>query len=618
MNSKMRKLIKLTLFAVIIAGLFIGFNFSNVFAAENTINCSNRFVTLVNPVRGRIMWGDRSLAPIKTQYESINKYKFPATWLLQYDSLIDGELRDYTKTFDSNQEIGVFLEVTPELTLKSRVVYPHAVDWANPAAIFLSGYSQSDRRKLIDKLFLDFKDFYGYFPKSVGAWWIDSYSLNYMKEKYGINAAMIVADQKTTDRYGVWGQWWGFPYFPSKANILIPAKGEETRADVAIIQWAQRHPDLAYGEGPVFSNYSFQANDYIRQGKSTIFFKDLINTYLNCENPVAQVTIGLETGMESIGFNDEYQRQLSFLWSLKNIKFLSMSKFAVEYEHLYPQINEFVLQGPKTKWILNKNERRNEKLGDLVKYSQQVSFSDYFIKDSSSFLDRRLTNEELSTNNESHYPFYVFFWLFISIFLLWKKKFEVWLYGTFFLMASFGLILKSGLRYGWFVFYGPVVSNLLIIQTAIVVATFILFYFLKSKHLRLLVILSFGLDYILSILRYSYFSGSHYLGVSVDALRFVGFKITPPFSVAFVNTDFISVIASSLLRFNFDKIWNHSVLSLIVYPLIHILIAYIVLFQIKHVNSRFQKIVLIILVILFTLYLGMIINSDPRVVILNR
>lgn len=587
-------------------------------AEEIQTSCQDRFITMVNPVRGRNMWGDKSLIPIKNQYDEISKYNFPVTWLLQYDALIDTELSGYIKGFSSNQEVGVFLEVTPDFAQKARIIYPHAVPWADPSAIFLSGYSQSERRKLIDTLFLGFKDVYGYFPKSVGAWWIDSYSLSYMKKEYGISAAMIVADQKTTDHYGVWGQWWGVPYFPSKANILTPAKNDQIKEDVAIIQWAQRHPDLAYGEGPIFSNYSFQANDYIRQGKNTNFFKDLTNIYLNCNNLVGQMTIGLETGMESSEFDSEYQKQLSYLSNLKNIKFLSMSNFANEYKDIYTGITEVSLQGPKTKWILNKDERYNQKLGDNIKYNQDISFSDYFISDNSSFLDRRLENRNLDNRAKTYWPFFILVWTLISLLLITKKKFKTWFYGMLFSVSSFGLILKSGFSFGWFVYYGPVIKSLGLTQILLVIFSFWLFSFVKLKKFRLLIILSFGLDYLLSILRYSHFSDSYYLGFMWDALRFVGLKITKPFLLELINNDFPSVTASSLLRFNFDKIWNNVAVSLIIYPLIHILAAFILLKLSKYINIKFQKIFLIILIVFFILHLGTIVNSDPRMVILNK
>jgi hypothetical protein len=88
------------------------------------------------------------------------------------------------KDFNEGQELGLFLEVSPKLATDARVIYPNQRPWSDPSVIFLSGYKQSERKRLIDKLFGAFKEKHGYYPKAVGAWWIDSYSLNYLKEEY--------------------------------------------------------------------------------------------------------------------------------------------------------------------------------------------------------------------------------------------------------------------------------------------------------------------------------------------------------------------------------------------------------------------------------------------------
>jgi len=353
------------------------------------ISCQDRYLTLVNPVRGRDLWADKSLVPLMNQYSLIKERGFSATWLLQYDSLEDQQLINEIKNFNSQQELGIFLEISEDLAHAARVTYPPLFDWASPRVIFLSGYEISERRQLIDKVFGEFKKEFGYYPQSVGAWWLDSYSLNYMKRKYDIQVALIVADQKTTDDYGVWGQWWGVSYYPTKTNILVPAR-EGNKEDVVIIQWAQRHPDLAYGEGPAFSNYSLQANDYTSLGKNTTFFEELINIYSDCTNPISQVTVGLETGIESAAFLDEYERQLNVLKSKAYLNLVTMTQFSDKFRQIYPDFPKKVKISGKTIWEMNIFYRKNEKLGDLVIYDPKAIWADYFTPDESEFLNRRL------------------------------------------------------------------------------------------------------------------------------------------------------------------------------------------------------------------------------------
>ena len=77
-------------------------------------SCAEKYLTLVNPIRGRERWFDKSLTPLTDQYQEIKKYDYPATWLIQYDALQDKDIVSEINKFDNGQEIGVFLEVFPQ------------------------------------------------------------------------------------------------------------------------------------------------------------------------------------------------------------------------------------------------------------------------------------------------------------------------------------------------------------------------------------------------------------------------------------------------------------------------------------------------------------------------
>jgi len=603
----------------ILTTILLALLFSSPVKVTGSSSCENRYLTLVNPVRGRGFWSDRSLKPLRDQYELVRKYDFPATWLFQYDALTDKELVGEVKKFDSGQERGVFLEVSKSLAEGARVVYPYGVSWSNPGAIFLSGYSPSERRTIIDFLFKTFKKNFGYYPRSAGAWWIDSYSLDYMKKKYGLKAVLIVADQKTTDNYGVWGQWWGVPYYPSKANILTPAGSYENKEDVVVIQWAQRHPTLAYGDGPKYSNYSLQANDYLERGKNTLFFEDLVSKYLDCNNVIGQITVGLETGIESSAFIREYANQLKALSEIPNLQALGMSQFADRFKQIYPDYPKLaVLKDNDSEWIFTPNFRENKKLGNFVRYNPNLSFPDYFIADRSSFLYRRLPGEDSRNPVGNWAPIYLLATAAFGALAVRKKMFNVWIVATLFTFGAFGLVLKSKAQYGWFVYYGSVVPNLTLTQVLVVVFSLLLFWAVfRKKHTLLLwlIPLSFGLDKVVSSLRYTFISGEHYFGIGVDALKFVGIKLAKDFSLSFVNLDFPSEQAGAILRFNFNKIWDRSFYSLLLYPLAHIAIAVFLYLFLRRLKPKLRKIILMGVIILFILQMLAIINADPRVVI---
>lgn len=581
--------------------------------------CSNRYLTLINPIRGRNLWKGQSLKPIKDQYKIIKDNNFPATWLLQYDTLKDKELISEIKSFDISQEKGVFLEVSKDFAEKARVIYPYDAPWYSPGAVFLSGYTQSERVRIIDTLFNDFKKEFGFYPKSVGAWWIDSYSLNYLKQKYNITAALIVADQKTTDNYGVWGQWWGVPYYPSKADILTPASSLANKQEVVILQWAQRHPVLAVGEG-YKSSYSLQANDYTLLSKDTDFFKELINVYLDCKNPIGQITAGIETGMESINFIGEYQKQLDYLKTRTDIRAVTMEEFAKVFSGVYPDYpSSASITYEDSTWNMDTQKRVNEKFAETITYNQDKAFSDYFLADKSKFLNRNLTNDPAKHSDDWNN------WLLIAILLsallyLKKKLFWLWVSSAIFLLASFGLLLKSFFLYGYNIYFGPVIDNLFLAKISVTVVTFISFYLIWKKFhkkygsLLFFIPLSFGVDPLLNSLRASFISEKFYLGFATDPLHFVGITFSKPFSLKFVNLDFPSYLAAGLLKFDFNKIWDNLFYSLFVYPFAHFITGFLIVMLLKKLPRKLRTYVIVVLSLLLVIHIKNIIGSDPRAV----
>lgn len=605
------KKFKLQFFLFFVVGFFLIFlNTQNVFA-QNDKYCSNRYVTLVNPVRGRDLWIDKTNNPIINQYKIVSKNDLTTTWLLQYDTLKDNSLVDEIKKFNNKQELGVFLEVSPSFANDSRVIYPINRPWARPDVIFLSGYTRSERIKLIDKLFSEFKNVYGIYPKAVGAWWIDSYSLNYLKDKYNIKSALIVADQKITDHYGVWGQWWGAPYFPSSKNILIPGK-ENDVIDVGVIQWAQRHPDIAVGDGHLFSNYSFQANDYIRQGLNTNFFKDLTSIYFDCRNEIAQITIGLETGMESVGYLKEYEKQVDYLKNYPEVKFVSMSTFADIYRPIFKNLEEYKIYGPKTTWVMTKDSRYNEELEERTDYNNFSYFKDEFVSDENEFLNRRLEDTNKINTNVNYYPVHLIIYLVITGLLLYKNKVKEIIFITLFLFLGYYPLLKSYVVDGLTIYFGPVIDNLMYVQIAVVLSVSLIALNKKITNLVYFIALSFGTDYILGIIRYSYLAGVRYIGVMLDSLRFLGISINQNFNISFINKDFPSHIADSFIGLSYIKIWNNSWVALIVYPISHLIMGYVLYLVIPRL-SRYLKFIVIVMFAILTLFLSVYLYYlEPR------
>ncbi len=314
------------------------FLISYFFSLPSSIQALDRphFISIVNPIRGPESWNDFKQSPLalpQYQYSLASQNGFPVTWLLRYDAVTDATISAYFRTLsatDSSQTIGAFLEITPKLTAAAGVAYSPGEYMSAANRIFLSGYSQADRLKLIDTYMETFYGRFGYYPLSVGAWHLDSFSLEYLQKHYSVLAAVICDDQYTTDNYRLWGSYIGSPYFPSKLNFLVPASGRDDRVDLVITKWAAHDPFNFYGEHAQ-SNFSFQVNDYTSQGLTTTYFKSLLGIYSNGDfNEFTQTNIGLENDYNIAQYKDEVAHSYAALKQdapADNLKFVSLADF---------------------------------------------------------------------------------------------------------------------------------------------------------------------------------------------------------------------------------------------------------------------------------------------------
>lgn len=286
---------------------------------------ADQFIVVVNPVRISAYNPD-PVASIKAQYGVINKLNLPATWLVTFDILDNLPLVSEIRSFNKNQETGLFLEVSKNFAQKSNVEYHQTGSWHFANAVFLSGYTQEERIKFIDTVFSKFKEQFGYYPISVGAWWIDSFSLQYMHDKYGVSANLGVADQYSTDNYQVWGTYWSTPYYPSKLHAGIPAASPDSKIGVVTLQWAPREPRRGYYS----SLYSTQ--DYFTTPKLDInYFSHLIDLF-------SQVTLGLESDFTPDVYGGEYAKQMQVV-AQKSATKVTMKNFAEWYTDKFPGIS---------------------------------------------------------------------------------------------------------------------------------------------------------------------------------------------------------------------------------------------------------------------------------------
>lgn len=185
------------------------------------------------------------------QIEVMNKYKLGGTFLLQYDALMDPRYQKLLKSLPRNSfEIGAWWEIPQPMVEKAGLKWRgrYAWDWHADVG-FSTGYTPAEREKLADVYMNDFKNIYGYYPKSVGSWFIDAHTLNYLWQKYKIVASSNCKDQYGTDGYTLWGGYWNQAYYPSKINSYMPAQNEKNQIPVPIFRMLGSDPIRQYDNG---------------------------------------------------------------------------------------------------------------------------------------------------------------------------------------------------------------------------------------------------------------------------------------------------------------------------------------------------------------------------------
>ncbi|MBI2599478.1 hypothetical protein HYW43_00990 [Candidatus Daviesbacteria bacterium] len=347
---------------------------------DGIANETNKFITIVNPIRIS-KYTQNIQNSFQAQYQEVQKRNLSATWLLDFNALDTPALISDLNKIDKLQELGIFLEITPQLADASKVLYNKTDSWHRAHALFLSGYPQTERIKLIDTVFGKFKQTFGFYPKSVGAWWIDSFSLEYMQKKYNITTNLGLADQFSTDGYQVWGQFWSTPFIPAKFHAGIPANSLENSLKLVTIEWASRDPLNGYGSNPA-NNYSTQ--DYFTINLNDDYFSKLLDLYLKEDTgQLAQITIGLEGDLDPSAYQGIFARQLDIA-KTKKAKFQTMSEFADWYLRRYQVTpvqsiiaNDILESGKKVIWYQSPNYRIGMSINAQTNESEIFDFRVY-------------------------------------------------------------------------------------------------------------------------------------------------------------------------------------------------------------------------------------------------
>lgn len=375
----MMKKFSILFFIVISAALFF------YFYKSDTQDKSVSKIIFINQVRGTECCQKGSIENTKRQLMLFNKYKMPATFVLRYDAILDEQYISLLKSYSSPQiDLGIFFEITPKLARDAGVAYKGTEErWYRAQYAFLVGYSQEERKKIIDTVMLEFKKQLGIYPKTTGGWMIDTYSAEYLSTKYGVESHEITREQWGTDGYALYGGSILSVYAPSKNWLFMPAQTDNGALPIRILRQTLSDPVHNYGD--LTSGYTSQPNDYGR-AKSFDYFKHLLKQVERYSQPVA--ILGLENSLDT-RYQDIFEDQVEYISKTVSKQNIIMPHDVVEIgnvnyvvgtDHNDKSYKAFWIETPKYRArIIQKNDY--VQLTDLRVFDETIT-DPYFVSSS--------------------------------------------------------------------------------------------------------------------------------------------------------------------------------------------------------------------------------------------
>lgn len=211
----------------------------------------------------------------RDQLRMVNEMGVDATFLLEYDALKDETyLEIFRNGAGENIELGLWYEIVEPLTTDIGIEYKSAMgykwDW-NIEPGYPMSYDVQTRERLIDRAMQTFRETFGYFPRTVGSWALDTHTVNYLAEHYDIDAMCICRDQINTDAYTLIGGYFNGMYYPSKKNAFTPASTEENRVCVPMIR--------LLGPDPI---HNYDTKKQLSEQRRQVVDKDLSEPLSSC------------------------------------------------------------------------------------------------------------------------------------------------------------------------------------------------------------------------------------------------------------------------------------------------------------------------------------------------
>ena len=201
---------------------------------------------------------DESLSIFLFQQETAHSRGIKTTIEMTYASLFSDEVVELAKKHHEQygDEIALTLLGLPCPQFEEKYKTKDFCIWM---------FSNEDKMAIVDDCFSLFKEKFGFYPSSTGSYYLDAFTINYIKKKY----PMVVCAVATCFEEGVKAyhttnnSWYTFmdggpwaPWIPSKINSAMPAENEEEDSGIVAIPHLSRDPMACFdGNGSNFGTH---------------------------------------------------------------------------------------------------------------------------------------------------------------------------------------------------------------------------------------------------------------------------------------------------------------------------------------------------------------------------
>ena len=247
---------------------------------------------------------DESLDIFLFQQESAHEQGLKTTIQITYASLFSDKIVEIAKEHHAKygDEIGLSLLGLPCKQFREKYKTEDFCIWM---------FDEDTKKEIVDDCFALFYSKFGFYPESTGSYFLDAFTINYIKEKYpSIKCAVATCWEEGPKAYHTCNNsWYTFmdggpwnPWIPSKVNSHCPASDASDDSGIVAIPHLSRDLMACFdGNG---SNFGTHPQNVLR---GMIYYKDIDST----EYPYLYNLIDQYRHLEK--YNDGYSYNMVFV-----------------------------------------------------------------------------------------------------------------------------------------------------------------------------------------------------------------------------------------------------------------------------------------------------------------